>query len=122
MKKYFPKCEKKKIVVFSYHNYILFSSFFLFPLLFSFFFLSVTFRFRIYDSDTDPDAGGMVKQYTYSSVFNFTHTTETFCIFVSNMGAQIKLEFSMTHGEDEFPHMASLMCGALDAYSHHART
>ena len=101
--------KKEKKSCFSYHNY-------------TFYFLSITFRFRIYDSDTDPDAGGMVKQYTYSSVFNFTHTTETFCIFVSNMGAQIKLEFSMTHGEDEFPHMASLMCGALDAYSHHART
>jgi len=114
MKKYFPNVKKEKENVVSYHNY---TFYFL-----SFFFLSITFRFRIYDSDTDPDAGGMVKQYTYSSVFNFTHTTETFCIFVSNMGAQIKLEFSMTHGEDEFPHMASLMCGALDAYSHHART
>ena len=114
MKKYFPNVKKEKKSCFSYHNY---TFYFL-----SFFFLSITFRFRIYDSDTDPDAGGMVKQYTYSSVFNFTHTTETFCIFVSNMGAQIKLEFSMTHGEDEFPHMASLMCGALDAYSHHART
>lgn len=81
---------------------------------------------RIYDSndaDTeDPEASGMVKKYLYTAIFNFTHTPETFCIFVSNMGAQIKLEFSMTHGEEEFPCQASLMCGHLDAYAHFART
>ena len=78
---------------------------------------------RIYDADTDPEEGGkIVKKYLYTAIFNFTHTPETFCIFVSNMGAQIKLEFSMTLGEEEFPCRASLMCGHLDSYAHFART